>query len=256
MTTQNQLLREALQDIEQAHDLSLDLDHYAGRQVLVSLADKIKVALAQTAEGGEVVAWRTFDGEGGYDYRDFEGNENYAAEWERLNPRHKGWVEPLYTNPPASQEQAQQPNTQELPPLPSAVIGLPWRMNDIDGSIVCSAYTERQMRERDAMWQERLNAASAQQPATGEPVAWMLPRDGDDCAVFREPQDYPFAATGWTPLYTNPAPSVPDDVVRDAERYRWLRDEHIGNCPESINLSHGRKPGLDAAIDDAMLAAK
>lgn len=52
MTTQNQLLREALHDIEQAHDLSLDLDHYAARQVLVSLADKIKVALAaQPAEG-------------------------------------------------------------------------------------------------------------------------------------------------------------------------------------------------------------
>lgn len=49
MTDQNQLLREALQDIEQAHDLSLDLDHYASRQVLVSLADKIKVALAQSA---------------------------------------------------------------------------------------------------------------------------------------------------------------------------------------------------------------
>lgn len=57
MTDQNQLLREALEDIEQAHDLSLDLDHYASRQVLVSLADKIKVALAQPAEGGEVFDW-------------------------------------------------------------------------------------------------------------------------------------------------------------------------------------------------------
>lgn len=56
--------------------------------------------------------------------------------------------------------------------------------------------------------------------------------------------------------FTHPAPSAPGDVVRDAERYRWLRDERIGNCPESINLSHGRKPGLDAAIDAAMLAAK
>lgn len=58
MTTQNQLLREALHDIEQAHDLSLDFEHYASRQVLVSIADKIKTALAQPAEGGEVVAWR------------------------------------------------------------------------------------------------------------------------------------------------------------------------------------------------------
>lgn len=31
MTKNEQLLREALHDIEQAHDLSLDLDHYASR---------------------------------------------------------------------------------------------------------------------------------------------------------------------------------------------------------------------------------
>lgn len=55
-----------------------------------------------------------------------------------------------------------------------------------------------------------IQQAEAQQPTMPEPVAWMLPRDGDDCAVFREPQDYPFAATGWTPLYTHPAPSVPE----------------------------------------------
>lgn len=45
------------------------------------------------------VAWRTFDGEGGYDYRSYEDNEEYAKEWEQRNPKHKGWVEPLYTGP-------------------------------------------------------------------------------------------------------------------------------------------------------------
>jgi len=50
---------------------------------------------SQQPSGGEVVAWRTFDGEGGYEYRDFEGNENYAVEWTKRNPRHKGWVEAL-----------------------------------------------------------------------------------------------------------------------------------------------------------------
>lgn len=45
----------------------------------------------------EPVAWRTFDGEGGYDYRTYEGNEDYATEWARRNPRHVGWVEPLIT---------------------------------------------------------------------------------------------------------------------------------------------------------------
>lgn len=52
------------------------------------------------AEPVEPVAWRTFDGEGGYDYRTYADNENYAAEWAQRNPRHVGWVEPLYTAPP------------------------------------------------------------------------------------------------------------------------------------------------------------
>ena len=55
------------------------------------------------AEKQEPVAWRTFDGEGGYDYRTYDTNEDYADEWNERNPNHKGWVEPLYTNPPAAQ---------------------------------------------------------------------------------------------------------------------------------------------------------
>ena len=53
------------------------------------------VGIGQQPSGGEVVAWRTCDGEGGYDYRTFEGNENYADEWAKRLPQHKGWVEPL-----------------------------------------------------------------------------------------------------------------------------------------------------------------
>jgi len=48
----------------------------------------------------EPVAWRTFDGEGGYDYRDYDMNENYADEWAKRNPNHKGWVDALYTTSP------------------------------------------------------------------------------------------------------------------------------------------------------------
>lgn len=51
-------------------------------------------------EQAEPVAWRTFDGEGGYDYRTYDDNENYRDEWDRRNPNHKGWVEPLYTHQP------------------------------------------------------------------------------------------------------------------------------------------------------------
>ena len=46
------------------------------------------------------VAWRTFDGEGNYEFRDYEMNENYKDEWDKRNPKHQGWVEPLYTEPP------------------------------------------------------------------------------------------------------------------------------------------------------------
>jgi hypothetical protein len=46
----------------------------------------------------EPVAWRTFDGEGGYDYRTYD-DENYAQEWAQRNPSHENWVEPLYAAP-------------------------------------------------------------------------------------------------------------------------------------------------------------
>ena len=49
----------------------------------------------------EPVAWRTFDGEGLYFYCSYEDNETYADVWNKRNPNHKGWVEPLYTIPPA-----------------------------------------------------------------------------------------------------------------------------------------------------------
>jgi hypothetical protein len=57
----------------------------------------IKEALAQPEQ--EPVAWRTFDGEGGHEYRTYEENENYADDWNKRNPNHIGWVEPLYTHP-------------------------------------------------------------------------------------------------------------------------------------------------------------
>lgn len=50
-------------------------------------------------------------------------------------------------------------------------------------------------------------------------------------------------------------PLEPDQL--DAERYRWLRDEWLGNEPEAINMERARgQRGLDAAIDAAIVAAK
>ena len=42
------------------------------------------------------VDWRTFDGEGGYEFRDYDLNFDYKYDWDQRNPNHKGWVEPLY----------------------------------------------------------------------------------------------------------------------------------------------------------------
>lgn len=64
------------------------------------MTDKQPEALRLAQPQQEPVAWRTFDGEGGYDYRAYDMNENYAEEWAKRNPRHKVWVEPLYTTPP------------------------------------------------------------------------------------------------------------------------------------------------------------
>ena len=52
----------------------------------------------------EPVAWRTFDGEGGYDYRSYEHNESYADDWNKRNPNHSGWVDKLYTHSQPEQE--------------------------------------------------------------------------------------------------------------------------------------------------------
>lgn len=45
----------------------------------------------------EPVAWRTFDGEGGYDYRTYDMNEDYAEDYAKRNPKYAHWVEPLIT---------------------------------------------------------------------------------------------------------------------------------------------------------------
>lgn len=42
-------------------------------------------------------AWREFDGEGGYDYRSFNDNENFRDEYIKRNGnKYATWVEPLY----------------------------------------------------------------------------------------------------------------------------------------------------------------
>jgi hypothetical protein len=85
---------EALEDLNGWQSLAPPVASQAGRHAAIIL----RAALEQPVQ--EPVAWRTFDGEGGYDYRTYDDNENYRDEWDRRNPNHKGWVEPLYTHPP------------------------------------------------------------------------------------------------------------------------------------------------------------
>lgn len=50
----------------------------------------------------EPVAWRTFDGEGGYDYRTFREYPQYRDEFLKRNgEKYADWVEPLYLAPGA-----------------------------------------------------------------------------------------------------------------------------------------------------------
>ncbi len=127
--------------------------------------------------------------------------------------------------------------------------------------------------------------AEAQQPATGEPVAWPLrarvwKREstqewvleiagtlGDTDMNIRHTQPLSVAyenVPGLPAFYTHPASSVLADVVRDAERYRWLRDNGVlgfSGAPSwrvsvSFDAMDAYAQTLDSNIDAAMLAAK
>lgn len=91
-----------LEEIEKERDaLRAAVQHEAdcveaAKAEIVTLRVKIEMMERQ-----EPVAWRTFDGEGGYDYRSYADNENYQLGWNARNPNYAGWVEPLYLAPGA-----------------------------------------------------------------------------------------------------------------------------------------------------------
>ena len=67
----------------------------------IAFARAIESAVLEKLKAQEPDAWRTFDGEGGYDYRSYVDNEKYQAEFLARNPSYtyKNWVEPLYLHP-------------------------------------------------------------------------------------------------------------------------------------------------------------
>ena len=72
------------------------------RDVLADAKTALETSPPQQEQ--DPVAWRTFDGEGGYDYRSYEDNDSYADDWDKRNPNHKGWVDKLYTHAQPEQE--------------------------------------------------------------------------------------------------------------------------------------------------------
>ena len=106
---------------------------------------------------------------------------------------------------------------------------------------------------------ELKQAAQQAEAKTDEPVGYMNAGQLYELQQGRAPYGYIYPQSGVgadIELFTHPAPGVSDDVVRDAERYRWLRS--LEHCNEAWCFigSGNANSNLDAAIDAAMLAAK
>jgi hypothetical protein len=110
-----EVLKQALDALEKVKHRAVVMgstgDYREGQlDALKAVSEDVKPAIASLQqaiaelESQEPVAWRTFDGEGQYEYRAYEENESYADEWDKRNPNHKGWVDPLYTHPPQRTE--------------------------------------------------------------------------------------------------------------------------------------------------------
>ena len=129
-----------------------------------------------------------------------------------------------------------------------------WSVEDITPKNVTAAI---------AALRTAIQQAEAQQPAKGEPVLVQhrKPVEGWSGETIGYTAWRDGKGLDWWPhreLYDHPAPSAPADVVRDAERYRWLRDHDHWPAPFSSSQEPEPVRGhdLDAAIDAAMLAAK
>lgn len=97
-------------------------------------------------------------------------------------------------------------------------------------------------------------AILAKQPDTGEPVMDVR---CEGCGYMTHHREH-MGCVRAAKQHTRPAQNVPGDVVRDAERYRWLREHDHWPAPFSSSQEPEPVRGrdLEAAIDAAMLAAK
>ena len=67
---------------------------------LLAENERLKAELSKYRDA-PVVAWREFDGEGGYDYRSYDDNEDFRSEYRKRNPSkiYHDWVQPLIVKP-------------------------------------------------------------------------------------------------------------------------------------------------------------
>jgi hypothetical protein len=140
------------EDIEEAIEVLED----ASAEMLIETGDEnyygeAIAVLRQTleTEKQEPVAWRTFDGEGGYDYRSYEMNETYDKDWAERNPNHKGWVEPLYTAPPKQWVGLTDEDIHDAFNFTELVKQLSWDREPVRWCENFSAYIEAKLREKN-----------------------------------------------------------------------------------------------------------
>lgn len=251
-----QLLREAAQQALEDLRAAASFTSIKARNRCPKTIKRLQEALAQPAEGGEplfILHCGQIDSSGEQDEWETEANgQQRVDDFCRLHP---GKKIKLYPAPHASQEQAQQPiKDHQIAQI----------VNQLRGIAIEFGGTQ-QLRERIAG--VIVPVLKAQQPATGEPAAWPLmarvwKREstqewvleiagtlGDTDMNIRHTQPLSVAyenVPGLPTFYTHPAPSVPADVVRDAERWRTFLATRPSNTHEVVN----------DAIVAAMLAAK
>ena len=91
-------MKQALEVLEQINQLSVGENAIALPGEIDGAMDNLRAAIEQAEKP---VAWREFDGEGGYDYRTYDDNENFRDEYIKRNgEKYADWVDPLYTAPP------------------------------------------------------------------------------------------------------------------------------------------------------------
>ncbi|MFU4948005.1 hypothetical protein ACM70D_28035 [Pseudomonas aeruginosa] len=122
-------------------------------------------------------------------------------------------------------------------------------------------------------WENRWRDADArlQELEKQEPVATVAKAPGEDWNSLDFHRDLQDMQPG-TKLYTAPVAqaqhSVPGDIMRDAQRYRWLRDQQfyfsfstensdagISSCTAGMSSRFKNLSWVDAAIDSAIAAA-